>query len=83
MGYTDQHTDLVIALGAGSINDSWDAFAQNEKTLKNYLPRVRQEDYPPLIKSHYHSAKDKQLRKKILNLICHFEADWLNERGVF
>ncbi len=83
MGYTAQHTDLVIALGASSISDSWDAFAQNEKTLKEYMRRVREEEYPPLIKSHYHSPKDEQLRAKLLNLICHFEAEWLNERDYF
>jgi oxygen-independent coproporphyrinogen-3 oxidase len=73
----------VIALGASSISDSWDAFAQNEKTLKTYMKRVRHEDYPPLIKSHYHSEKDQQLRTKLLNLICHFECEWLNERAYF
>jgi oxygen-independent coproporphyrinogen-3 oxidase len=83
MGYTAQHTDLVIALGASSISDSWDAFAQNEKILKEYMRRVREEDYPPLIKSHYHTAKDEKLRSKLLNLICHFEADWLNDRAYF
>lgn len=83
MGYTAQHTDLVIALGASSISDSWNAFAQNEKSIKEYLRRIKEEDYPPLIKSHYHSQKDEQLRAKLLNLICHFEAEWLNEREYF
>lgn len=83
MGYTPHHTRLALALGASSISDAWSGFAQNEKKLKDYLGRIQREDYPPLIKSHYHSAEDLQVRAKLLNLICHFEADWLNDRSYF
>lgn len=76
MGYTPYHTYLTIALGASAISDSWSAFAQNEKHLATYLRRIREEDYPPLIKSHYHSAEDLQLRRKILDLICHFSTQF-------
>ncbi len=83
MGYTPHHTHLAIALGASSISDAWSGFAQNEKKLKDYLQRVNSEDYPPLIKSHYHSDEDLGVRAKLLDLICHFEADWLNDRAYF
>ncbi len=83
MGYTPHHTKLALALGASSISDAWSGFAQNEKKLKDYLKRVNSEDYPPIMKSHYHSPEDLQVRAKLLNLICHFEADWLNDREFF
>lgn len=83
MGYTPHHTHLALALGASSISDAWSGFAQNEKKLKDYLSRVNSEEYPPIIKSHYHSEEDLQVRSKLLDLICHFEADWLNDRSYF
>ncbi|QNR25559.1 oxygen-independent coproporphyrinogen III oxidase [Croceimicrobium hydrocarbonivorans] len=83
MGYTPHHTHLALALGASSISDVWSAFAQNEKKLKDYLHRVNTEDYPPLIKTHYHSDEDLKTRAKLLNLICHFEGEWLDERDYF
>lgn len=83
MGYTPHHTHLAIALGASSISDAWSGFAQNEKKLKDYLYRVNREDYPPLIKSHYHSEEDLEIRAKLLDLICHFEGEWLQDRAFF
>lgn len=83
MGYTPHHTHLALALGASSISDAWSGFAQNEKKLKDYLRRIQHEEYPPLIKSHYHSDEDLSVRAKLLKLICHFESDWLNDREFF
>lgn len=76
MGYTPYHTGLCIALGASSISDSWTAYAQNEKTTKEYLRRIREENLPPLIKNHFLTAEDQQVRRKILDLICHYETNW-------
>ena len=75
MGYTPFHTELSIGLGASSISDSWTAYAQNEKTLKGYLQRINAGELP-LIKNHFLSERDLVLRRKILDLICHFELSW-------
>lgn len=79
MGYTPFHTELCIALGASSISDSWTAYAQNEKTLKDYLRRIREEDLPPVIKTHFLTGEDQKLRRQILDLICNYGTDWLSE----
>lgn len=76
MGYTAYHTELCIALGASSISDSWTAYAQNEKTTKEYLRRIREENLPPIIKNHFLTNEDQQVRRKILDLICHYETYW-------
>lgn len=83
MGYTPYHTKLAIALGASGISDSWSAFVQNEKTIKEYLRRVNSEDYPPLIKSHYLSNKEQETRARLLELICHFRGDWSDQAQYF
>lgn len=83
MGYTPFHTNLCIALGASSISDSWTAYAQNEKTLKEYLRRVRTEDLPPIMKTHFLSEEDQRIRKHILNLICHYETSWVGQEEDF
>jgi len=83
MGYTPYHTDLCIALGASSISDSWTAYAQNEKTLKDYLRRIREEDLPPVIKTHFLTDEDQTLRRHILSLICHYETSWIHDKKAF
>ncbi len=76
MGYTPYHTGLCIALGASSISDNWTAYAQNEKATKDYLRRIREEDWPPIIKNHFLTDEDRQVRRKILDLICHYQTSW-------
>ena len=83
MGYTPFHTELCIALGASSISDSWTAYAQNEKTLKEYLRRIREEDLPPIIKTHFLTEEDQTIRRQILDLICHYQTHWLDRRADF
>ena len=83
MGYTPYHTELCIALGASSISDSWTAYAQNEKTLKDYLHRVNHEDLPPIIKNHFLTEEDLKVRRRLLNLICHDETNWFDSKEDF
>lgn len=83
MGYTPYHTELCIALGASSISDSWTAYAQNEKTLKDYLHRVNHEDLPPIIKNHFLTEEDLKVRRRLLNLICHDETNWFDSKEEF
>src|SRR5690606_20706990 len=83
MGYTPYHTELCIALGASAISDSWTAYSQNEKTVKEYLRRVNHEELPPVIKNHFLTEEDMKVRKKILHLICHDETNWFINKEDF
>lgn len=75
MGYTTAHTKLMIGLGVSSISDSWTAFAQNVKTIKEY-ERFIDNDQIPVFKGHFLTKEDQIIRKHILNLMCHFETEW-------
>ena len=75
MGYTASKTQLMIGLGVSSIGDSWYAFAQNEKTIEGYYQALEQNKFP-IFRGHALNKEDLQMRKHILNLMCHFESDW-------
>lgn len=68
----------MIGLGASSISDSWEAFAQNVKSIEEYQHLVAH-DIIPVYRGHLLSGEDEMIRKHILNLMCHFETSW--ERG--
>lgn len=78
MGYTTQNTKTLIGLGMSSISDSWFGFAQNEKSLEEYQMQVNQGNIP-IIKGHLLNKEDLEIRKYILDLMCHFEMNWLAE----
>ncbi|MFC3559183.1 oxygen-independent coproporphyrinogen III oxidase [Pedobacter jamesrossensis] len=69
MGYTHQHTQLLIGLGVSSISDSYTAFSQNVKTVETYLERIEKCHFP-IEKGHILSRKDLILRKHIRNIMC-------------
>lgn len=75
MGYTHQHTEVLIGLGMSSISDSWGAFAQNEKNLEAYTHLV-QLGILPVFRGHILSEQDRRLRAHISALMCHFETSW-------
>src|SRR5690606_30086363 len=75
MGYTDRFSPLMIGLGVSSISDSWNAFAQNVKKVEEYHELIAQNKLP-LLKGHIHSAKDLELRKHILNIMCTGKTTW-------
>lgn len=79
MGYTPAHTELSIGLGASAISDSWTAFAQNEKKIKDYLYRVRKQEKLPVFKHHFLTLREQATRKMLLELICHFQLDELDQ----
>ncbi len=79
MGYTPYHTKLCIALGASSISDSWTAYAQNEKTVKEYMLRIKNEDLPPVIKTHFLTEEDRAIRRRILDLMCNYQTNWFED----
>lgn len=69
MGYTNQHTRLLIGLGVSSISDSWTAFAQNPKTVESYFNKISQATLP-VEKGHFLTGEDLEVRKHILNMMC-------------
>jgi oxygen-independent coproporphyrinogen-3 oxidase len=75
MGYTTAHTSLMVGLGVSSISDSWNAFAQNVKTVEEY-ERLVNEGTLPVFRGHFLTEEDLLLRRHILNLMCTFETSW-------
>jgi oxygen-independent coproporphyrinogen III oxidase len=69
MGYTTTKSKLIIGLGVSSISDSWNAFAQNEKVVEDYLEKIDQ-GILPLVNGHLLNEEDVIIRKKILELMC-------------
>ncbi len=78
MGYTANKTQLMIGLGMSSISDSWYAFAQNVKTVKEYQKLVNQGEIP-IFRGHLLSEEDLIVRQHILNIMCHFTTNWKEE----
>ena len=82
MGYTAGKTALMIGLGMSSISDSWYAFAQNEKSVTDYMARVNRGEFP-IFRGHLLNSEDLIIRRHILNLMCNLETEWsygLDER---
>ncbi|WP_299060009.1 oxygen-independent coproporphyrinogen III oxidase [uncultured Polaribacter sp.] len=75
MGYTANKTQLMIGLGMSAISDSWYAFAQNVKTVKEYQQLVNAGEIP-IFRGHLLSKEDRIIRKHILNMMCHFSTSW-------
>jgi len=75
MGYTHQHTQLLIGLGVSSISDSWYGFAQNVKTVKEYLALTGAGEFA-VMKGHLLSGEDLLLRRHILDIMCKGQALW-------
>lgn len=69
MGYADRYTPLMIGLGVSSISDSWTAFAQNVKSVEEYLQCIAQGQFP-VFKGHILSDQDLVVRKYILDMMC-------------
>jgi len=80
MGYTSQHTQLLIGLGVSSISDSLYAFAQNVKTVEEYLQLVNEGNLP-VFKGHLLTSEDLIIRKHILDIMCKGETKWNPTKG--
>jgi oxygen-independent coproporphyrinogen-3 oxidase len=72
MGYTTNTTKLLVGLGCSSISDSWDAFAQNIKTVEGYQKAVSDGHFP-IFKGHSLTDEDLSIRQHILDLMCKHE----------
>lgn len=75
MGYTTNATKLMVGLGMSAISDSWYAFAQNAKTVKEYTALVESGTLP-IFRGHVLNDEDLVLRRHILDLMCHFHTEW-------
>ncbi|GAB3929910.1 oxygen-independent coproporphyrinogen III oxidase [Mucilaginibacter myungsuensis] len=75
MGYTHQHTQLLIGLGVSSIGDAWYGFAQNVKTVEEYLQMINAGELP-VFKGHVLTTDDLIIRKHILNIMCRNKTGW-------
>ncbi|WP_396167043.1 oxygen-independent coproporphyrinogen III oxidase [Flavobacterium sp.] len=82
MGYTASKTELMIGLGVSSISDSWNSFAQNEKSLETYYQKINGNNLP-VFRGHHLTSEDVVIRQHILNLMCHFETNWEDESTYF
>lgn len=69
MGYTHQHTHILIGLGVSSISDCHEAFAQNSKTVEGYLQKIEEGRFA-IEKGHLLHENDLRIRQHILNLMC-------------
>ncbi len=75
MGYTDAFTRPLIGLGVSAIGDAGDAFAQNEKDLRQYQQRVEAGELP-IQRGHVLDAEDRVLRGHILRLMTRLQTSW-------
>jgi oxygen-independent coproporphyrinogen-3 oxidase len=75
MGYTHQHTQLLIGLGVSSISDSQYAFAQNVKTVEEYLELVKNDELP-VFKGHILTQDDMIIRRHIQDIMCKGQTNW-------
>ncbi|HEY9342205.1 MAG TPA: oxygen-independent coproporphyrinogen III oxidase [Hanamia sp.] len=79
MGYSSSSTQLMIGLGMSAISDSWYAFAQNEKSVEEYMNRIEQ-GILPVVRGHILNHEDLIVRRHILNLMCLLETSWEDEK---
>lgn len=74
MGYTEQPSQLLIGLGVSSISDSLYAFAQNSKTVEQYLKEISEGNFS-IIKGHNLTERDLRIRLQILSIMCSYTAN--------
>jgi oxygen-independent coproporphyrinogen-3 oxidase len=67
MGYTTQHSGLLIGLGVSAISDLGVAFAQNQKALHDYYACA---ETLPVAKGYFLTKEDEAFRKYIMEVIC-------------
>lgn len=71
MGYTDQRSDLLLALGVSGISETPYSFHQNEKLMPKYEEAVGRGEIPTM-KGHVHTDADRRFRAQILEFITRY-----------
>lgn len=69
MGYTTQHTGLLLGLGVSAISDVGVAFAQNNKTLHDYYGSINNNQLA-IKKGYFLNEEDTMFKKNILDISC-------------
>ncbi|HWJ25301.1 MAG TPA: oxygen-independent coproporphyrinogen III oxidase [Flavisolibacter sp.] len=69
MGYTTQHSGLLLGLGVSAISDTGTAFAQNYKVLHDYYAAV-QKGLLAVRKGYFLTDTDRSFRRYILDISC-------------
>lgn len=82
MGYTSSASHIIVGLGCSSISDTWTAFAQNSKTVEQYISIVTSGELP-VFRGHVLNTEDRILRQHILNLMCRLETSWKEDSMFF
>jgi oxygen-independent coproporphyrinogen III oxidase len=79
MGYTTNHTDLLIGLGASAISDARYAYAQNQKKVEDYSNALNTSG--SIVKGHVLSDEDLMVRECILQICCQGKLDpsWMEQ----
>jgi oxygen-independent coproporphyrinogen-3 oxidase len=72
MGYTEQNARLLIGLGASSISESPDAYAQNHPVLEDYMQGLQHQTFP-ISKGHQLQVCDQYWKQRIMDLMCQME----------
>lgn len=78
MGYTTQHTSLLLGLGVSSISDIGTAFAQNKKTIHDYYESIKNNELP-VFKGYFLSKEDINFRHYILDISCKAKTSFQEE----
>ncbi len=76
MGYTTQHTSILLGLGVSSISDVGIAFAQNQKTIHDYYTAINNGELS-VTKGYFLTEEDTVFRKYILNISCQGKTNFL------
>jgi oxygen-independent coproporphyrinogen III oxidase len=74
MGYTTQHSGMLLGLGVSSISDTGNAYAQNEKALLDYYQKINSGQLA-VTKGYFLSEEDIAFKKYILQLACNGATD--------
>lgn len=78
MGYTTQNSSLLLGLGVSGISDTWNAFAQNKKTLNEYYTAINKGDLA-VSRGYFLNQEDMAFRKYILDISCRGQTQFLPE----
>ena len=78
MGYTTQHTSLLLGLGVSGISDVGVAFAQNEKKLHDYYAFIERNELP-IKRGYFLTREDVDFKKYILDISCKGKTNFKKE----
>lgn len=78
MGYTNQRTELLLALGISGISQTPYSFHQNEKLLPKY-EELLAKNVLPTFKGHALTSMDQVRQSQILEFITQFETKFEDE----